>query len=67
MKLKNVINNDTPEIMKKLLYGLDYKTTYVVEFLHDTSVEVREVEIVRDKKTNKTIYYKDMEGLNVKN
>ena len=58
MKLKNVINNDTPEIMKKLLYGLDYKTTYVVEFLHDTSVEVREVEIVRDKKTN-TICYKE--------
>ena len=59
MKLKNVINKDVHEIMKKLLYGLDFKTTYVVEFLHDTRLEVREVEIVRDKTTNKIIYYKD--------
>ena len=59
MKLKNLVNNDTKEIMKKLLYGLDYKTCYVVEFLHDCSVEVREVEVVRDKKTNKPLYYKE--------
>lgn len=59
MKVKNIINNDTPEIMKKLLFGLDYKTTYVVEFLHDCSVEVREVEVIRDKKTGKIICYKE--------
>ena len=61
MKLKNMINNDTREIMKKLLYGLDYRTCYVVEFLHDSSVDVREVEVIRDKKTGKIIYYKDKE------
>ena len=59
MKLKNMINKDVPEIMKKLLYGLNFRTSYIVEFLHDCSVDVREVEIVRDKKTNKPIYYKD--------
>ena len=63
MKLKNMINNDTAEIMKKLLYGLDYKTTYIVEFLHDCSVDVREVEVVRDKKTNKPLYYKEKDWL----
>lgn len=56
MKLKNMINQDTPEVIKKLLYGLDYKTSYVVEFLNDMSVEVREVEKVRDKETNEIIY-----------
>jgi len=61
MKLKNMINNDTREIMKKLLYGLDYRTCYVVEYLHDCSVDVREVEVIRDKKTGKIIYYKDKE------
>lgn len=61
MKLKNIVNNDTIEIMKKLLYGLDYKTTYVVEFLHDTSVIVKEVDVVRDKKSGKIICYKDKE------
>jgi hypothetical protein len=59
MKLKNMVNKNIPEIMKKLLYGLDYKTTYIVEFSHDMSVEVREVDIVRDKKTNKVIYFKE--------
>lgn len=59
MKLKNLVNKDVPEIMKKLLYGLDYRTTYIVEFSHDMSVDVREVEVVRDKKTNKVIYYKE--------
>jgi hypothetical protein len=59
MKVKDIINKDVPEIMKKLLYGLDYRTTYVVEFLHDTSVVVREVETIRDKKTGKILYYKD--------
>jgi len=59
MKLKNMVNNDTIEIMKKLLYGLNYRTTYVVEFLHDSSVEVREVDVVRDKKSGKIIYYKN--------
>lgn len=58
MKVKNIVNNDTAEIMKKLLYGLDYRTSYIVEFLHDTSVDVREVDVVRDK-TGKIIYYKD--------
>ena len=61
MKLKNLVNNDTKEIMKKLLYGLDYRTCYVVEFLHDSSVDVREVEIVREKKTGKIKYYIDKE------
>ena len=56
MKLKNMVNQDTQEIIKKLLYGLDYKTSYVVEFLHDMSVEVREVEKVRDDETNEIIY-----------
>ena len=56
MKLKNMVNQDTQEIIKKLLYGLDYKTSYVIEFLHDMSVEVREVEKVRDKETNEIIY-----------
>ena len=59
MKLKNMINKDVPEIMKKLLHGLDYRTSYIVEFAHDCSVEVREVEVVRDKKTNKPLYYKE--------
>lgn len=59
MKVKDMINKDVPEIMKKLLYGLDYRTTYVVEFLHDSSVLVKEVETVRDKKTGKPLYYID--------
>ena len=61
MKLKNMINNDVSEIMKKLLHGLDYKTCYIVEFYSDSSVEVNEVEVVRDKKTNKPLYYKKKE------
>ena len=61
MKLKNMINKDVPEIIKKLLDGIDYKTTYVVEFAHDMSVDVKKVEVVRDKKTNKTLYYKVLE------
>ena len=56
MKLKDIINQNTPEIIKKLLYGLDYNTSYVVEFYRDSSVEVREVEIVRDKETNEVMY-----------
>lgn len=56
MKLKNMINQNTPEIIKKLLYGLDYNTSYVVEFYRDSSIEVREVEIVRDKETNEIMY-----------
>ena len=59
MKLKNLINKDVPEIMKKLLFGLDYRSSYVVEFLHDCSVDVREVDVVRDKKSGKVIYYKE--------
>ena len=59
MKLRDMINKDVPEIIKKLLYGLDYRTTYVVEFLHDSSVIVKEVDAVRDKKTGKILYYKD--------
>ena len=56
MKLKDMVNQNTPEIIKKLLYGLDYNTSYVVEFYRDTSVEVREVERVRDKETNEIVY-----------
>ena len=56
MKLKDMINQNTPEIIKKLLYGLDYNTSYVVEFYRDTSVEVKEVKRVIDKKTNEIIY-----------
>ena len=63
MKLKNIVNNDTVEIIKKLLFGLDYKNTYVVEFLHDCSVDVREVDVVRDKKSGKVIYYKERESV----
>lgn len=61
MKLKNMVNNDVSEIIKKLLHGLDYKTTYIVEFSSDTSVEVKEAVVVRDKKTNKPLYYKENE------
>ena len=56
MKLKDMINQNTPEIIKKLLYGLDYNTSYVVEFYRDPSVEVKEVKRVRDKQTNEIIY-----------
>ena len=56
MRLKDMVNRNTPEIIKKLVYGLDYNTTYVVEFYRDTSVEVREVEKVKDKETNEIIY-----------
>lgn len=59
MKLKNMVNKDVPEIIKKLLHGLDYRTTYIVEFSSDLSVEVREADVVRDKKTDKVIYYKE--------
>ena len=59
MKLKSIVNNDTAEIIKKLVHGLDYRTCYVVEYLHDGSVLVREVETVRDKKTGKPLYYKN--------
>lgn len=59
MKLKNMVNKDVPEIIKKLLHGLDYRTTYIVEFSNDLSVEVREADVVRDKKTDKVIYYKE--------
>jgi hypothetical protein len=60
MKLKNMVNKDIPEIMKKLLHGLDYRTTYIVEFSHDMSAEVTEVEVIRDKQTNR-LYYKKKE------
>lgn len=56
MRLKDMINQNTPEIIKKLVYGLDYNTIYVVEFFRDTSVEVKEVERVRDRETNEIIY-----------
>ncbi len=56
MKLKDIVNQNTPEIIKKLVYGLDYNTTYVVEFYRDMSVEVREVEKIKDKETNEIIY-----------
>ena len=56
MKLKDIVNKNTPEIIKKLLYGLDYNTIYVVEFYRDTSVEVKEVKRVISNETNKIIY-----------
>ncbi len=59
MKVKDMINKDVPEIIKKLLFGLDYRSSYIVEFLHDCSVEVREVDAVRDKKSGKIICYKE--------
>ena len=63
MKLKNMVNQNTPEIIKKLLYGLDYNTRYVVEFYRDTSVEVKEVEIVRDIETNEIMYKEKLRWL----
>ena len=59
MKLKNIVNNDTAEIIKKLVYGLDFRTCYVIEYLHDGSVDVREIDAVRDKKSGKILYYKN--------
>ena len=56
MRLKDMVNQNTSEIIKKLVYGLDYNTIYVVEFYRDTSVEVREVKRVVDKETNEIIY-----------
>lgn len=61
MKLKSIVNNDTAEIIKKLVHGLDFRTSYVIEYLHDGSVLVREVDVIRDKKTGKIICYKDKE------
>jgi len=61
MKVKYLINKDVPEIIKKLLHGLDYRTSYIVEFFHDCSVDVREVDIIRDKKSGKIICYKEKE------
>ena len=65
MKLKDMVNKDVPEVIKKLVNGLDYNTTYIVEFSHDMSVEVSELGVVRDRfdklvmlKTDKTLYYK---------
>ena len=64
MKLKNMVNQNTPEIIKKLLYGLDYNTRYVVEFYRDSSVEVREVKRVISNETNEIIYIEIwLEGL----
>ena len=56
MRLKDMVNKDAPEIIKKLLYGLDYNTIYVVEFYRDTSVEVKEVKRVISNETNEIIY-----------
>ena len=56
MKLKDIVNKNTSEIIKKLVYGLDFNTIYIVEFYRDKSVEVREVEKVRNKETNEIIY-----------
>ena len=56
MRLKDMVNKDTVEIIKKLVYGLDYNTIYVVEFYRDTSVEVKEVKRVIDRETDEIIY-----------
>lgn len=70
MKQKNMVNKDTSEIMKsefmkRLLNGLDYNTSYIVEFMSDGSVDVSELGVVEDRfdklvmlKTDKTLYYK---------
>lgn len=59
MKPRKIIKKDVSETIRKLLHGLDYDRIYIVEFLHDKSVDVKEVEIVRDKKTGKVVYYKE--------
>ena len=56
MKLKDIVNKNTPEIIQKLVYGLDFNVIYAVEFLRDGSVEVREVEKVRNKETDDIMY-----------
>ena len=56
MKLKDIVNKNTPEIIKKLVYGLDFNVNYVIEFFRDGSVEVREVEKVRNRETDEVIY-----------
>lgn len=56
MKLKDIVNKNTPEIIQKLVYGLDFNVIYAVEFLRDGSVEVREVEKVRNKENNELVY-----------
>ena len=33
MKLKDIVNKNTPEIIQKLVYGLDFNVIYAVEFL----------------------------------
>lgn len=70
MKQKNMVNKDTSEVMKsefmkRLLNGLDYNTSYIVEFMRDGSVNVSELGVVEDRfdklvmlKTDKTLYYK---------
>lgn len=56
MKLKDIVNKNTPEIIKKLAYGLDFNVNYVIEFYRDGSVEVREVEKVRNRETDGIMY-----------
>ena len=56
MKLKDIVNKNTPEIIQKLVYGLDYNAIYAVEFYRDGSVEVREVEKIRNRETDEIIY-----------
>ena len=56
MKLKDIVNKNTPEIIQKLVYGLDFNVIYAVEFLRDGSVEVKEVEKVRNKETDEFMY-----------
>lgn len=60
------INKDTMvEIIKKLLYEIDYNKTYIIEFSQDMNVDISELEVVEDRfekllilKTDKTLYYK---------
>jgi hypothetical protein len=56
MRLKDIVNKNTPEIIKKLAYGLDFNVNYVIEFFRDGSVEVREVEKVKNKENNELVY-----------
>jgi len=70
MKDKNMVNKNTSEIMKSelmksLLNGIGYNTSYIVEFMCDGSVDISELGVVEDRfdklvmlKTDKTLYYK---------
>lgn len=45
-KLKSLVNNNINDMIKNAIKGLDYKTSYLIEFGSDTIPEVTEVEII---------------------